>query len=47
MKKRVEFFGREDLIAQLDNLWAEPVGTDPSDVEPVGTDPSDVDYFWQ
>ena len=25
MKKHVEFFGREDLIAQLDNLWAKRV----------------------
>ena len=25
MKRRVEFFGREDLISQLDNLWAKRV----------------------
>ena len=25
MKKHVEFFGREDLIAQMDNLWAKRV----------------------
>ena len=25
MKRHVEFFGREDLISQMDNLWAKRV----------------------
>ena len=35
MKKHVEFFGREDLIAQLDNLWAKRLMSDVFDLRKV------------